>query len=162
VAIDRTQKEISVLGGTGPDEIRDLRIEFVIPDGGKFGREKHVSIDEATAAKVSYRSNGQLVQDKTMSVPDALALVDQATRDGAAEVARVTASHQQQNTRATEIQAKLANLACPVCGGRTFEEHLSREDSQWGMTTFRMRLLICRDCSHVMQFALGRSLFVPG
>jgi hypothetical protein len=160
--VDRTEKELNVVGGSGPGEIGNLHVEFVIPDSGAFGRDKHVSIDDATAAKVTYSQDGIPTSDKTMTVSEALALVDQARKDGAAQLDRVNAVRQQQNTRAQEVQRKLAEFSCPLCGSRSFEEHLSREDSQWGMTTFRMRLLICRECSYVSQFALGRSLFVPG
>ena len=56
----------------------------------------------------------------------------------------------------------MANLASSVCDGRSFDEQISREDSQMGITTFRMKLLVCRRCGFVMHFSLGQSLFVPG
>jgi len=56
----------------------------------------------------------------------------------------------------------VANLASSVCDGRSFDEQISREDSQMGITTFRMKLLVCRRCGFVMHFSLGQSLFVPG
>jgi hypothetical protein len=160
--VDPSQQEISVTGGSGPGEIRDLHVEFVIPDGGRFGRDKNVPMSEATAAKVSYAKDGRPVRDQVVTVTEAQALVTQAEADSAADIARRTVADERRQARAAEVNALLRGFSCPVCGGRSFEEHLSREDSQWGITSFRMRLLICRECAYVSQFALGRSLFVPG
>ncbi len=160
--IDRTQKEFSVTGGTAPGETSNLYVRFVLVGGGAFGRDKSVSVDEATSAVVSYNRDGVAVSDATLTASAAVDLIEQAQRDTEAAAGRAAVAHQASDAAAAEVRRKLAELACQVCGGQSFDEHTSREDSQWGMTTFRMRLLICRQCGFVMQFALGRSLFVPG
>ena len=159
--VDPTSKDARVAGGGGPGEIAGLEVEFIQPGAGAFGRDKGVEFREATHAKVHYRRDGSYV-DQTVPVTEATALIEQAERDGQASAARAAAATQQRDAAAAEVQRKLAELACPICGGRDFDAQVSREDSQWGMTTMRMRLLICRQCAYVLQFALGRSLFVPG
>lgn len=108
-----------------------------------------------------YRSDQGYV-DETVTVSEAVAVIEQAERDGQAAAARAAQAQQREQADMEELRHKLANLACPICGGRDFDEQTSREDSRWGMTTMRLRMLICRRCAYVMQFALGRSLFVPG
>jgi uncharacterized protein len=160
--VDRGQKEFSVRGGDGPGEIGDLEAKFIIPGGGSFGRDKTVSVDEATAARVTYVRDGQRVVDQSLSVPEAVALVEKAVGDGQAADQRRAAAQARQQAELDEARRKVANVACTVCGYQHFDEQTSREDSQMGYTTFRMRLLICKRCGFVMQFSLGRSLFVPG
>lgn len=160
--VDRSQKEFTVRGGHGPGEIADLDAKFLIPGGGSFGRDKTVSVDEATAAEVSYVRDGQRVVDQSLSVPEAVALVEKAVVDGQAADQRRAAAQAQQQVELDEARRKVANLACTVCGYQHFDEQTSREDSQLGFTTFRMRLMICKRCGFVMQFSLGQSLFVPG
>jgi uncharacterized protein len=160
--IDRTQKEFSVTGGNAPGETSNLSARFLLAGGGAFGRDKAVSVDEATSALVSFRRDGNAVTDVTMTPSAAVELIEQTQRDTDAAASRAAAARQQSDAQLAEVRRKLAELACQVCGGRSFDEHISREDSQWGMTTFRMRLMICKQCGFVMQFALGRSLFVPG
>ena len=160
--LDRSQKEFDVRGGRGPGEIGDLHVRFVIPDGGAFGRDKTVSVDEASAAQVSYLLDGQRITAEALSVPEAVALVDKAVLDGqAAEQRRATAQAQEQ-AEIEEARRRVANLTCTVCGHQRFDEQISREDSQLGFTSFPMRLMICKRCGFVMQFSLGQSLFVPG
>ena len=65
------------------------------------------------------------------------------------------------NARKQFIKERLHNLTCPICDGRSFDQQISREDSRMGFTTFRMQLLICRECSYVLHFAQGQSFFVP-
>jgi hypothetical protein len=160
--VDRSQKEFTVRGGHGPGEIGDLEAKFLVPGGGSFGRDKTVSLDEATAARVSYVREGQRVVDQLLSVSEAVTLVEKAVSDGQAADQRRAAVQAQQEVELDEARRKVANLACTVCGYQDFDEQTSREDSQMGFTTFRMRLLICKRCGFVMQFSLGRSLFVPG
>ena len=159
--IDRTQKEFFVAGGRGPGEVNNLNVEFVAESAGAFGRDKKVSVDEATRAHARYVKDGAEVE-ATLDVPAAIALLEQAERDTAAALDRRTQAVDAQRAELEEARAKVAALACLVCGGRSFEEQTSREDSQWGMSSFRMKLLICRRCGYVMQFYLGASLFVPG
>lgn len=45
-----------------------------------------------------------------------------------------------------------AQLRCPLCGGMSFQQEESRQDSRWGFTTHRMTLMICRQCKFVMSF----------
>jgi hypothetical protein len=160
--IDPTSKEVTVRGGHGPGEVGDLTATFLIPGGGAFGRDKSVPLQDATGARVSYVQDGRQVSDATVSVSEATALVEKATADGGAADARLAEATRQQQAELEEARRKVANLACTVCGGQQFDEHTSREDSQLGLTTFRMRLMICKRCGFVMQFSLGRSLFVPG
>ena len=72
-------------------------------------------------------------------------------------LARIEEQKRQRIAQQEEIRSKVENLSCTVCDGRDFDEQTSREDSQFGMTTFRMRLLVCKQCGFVMQFSLGRS-----
>jgi hypothetical protein len=65
--LDRSQKEFDVRGGRGPGEIGDLHVRFVIPDGGAFGRDKTVSVDEASAAQVPYVLDGQRIGADALS-----------------------------------------------------------------------------------------------
>jgi hypothetical protein len=159
--IDPKSKEVSLPGGGGAGEIGNLTVHFILPDAGAFGRDKGVEFQQATHAKVEYQRDRQFVS-QTVSVTDAVALIEQAQRDQDASAARHEEARKRQADEAAETKRKLDELACPVCGGRDFDEQLGREDSQWGMTTLRMKMLICKRCSYVLQFALGRSMFVPG
>jgi uncharacterized protein YbaR (Trm112 family) len=159
--IDPKSKELTVRGGGGAGEIGNLTVHFILPGAGAFGRDKAVEFQQATHAKVEYQRDRQFVS-QTIPVTDAAALVEQAQRDQEATAARIDEAGKRQAEEVAETRRKLDALACPVCGGRDFDEQLGREDSQWGMTTMRMRMLICKRCSYVLQFALGRSVFVPG
>jgi hypothetical protein len=160
--IDPTTKELDVAGGTGPGEISSLHVQFIVPDAGAFGRDKTVPMSEATRAKISYLKDGQRIEDQIVMVSEAATLVDTARADEQAMLARLEEKKRKRIAQQEEIRQKVENLSCTVCDGRDFDEQTSREDSQFGMTTFRMRLLICKQCGFVMQFSLGRSLFVPG
>jgi hypothetical protein len=159
--IDRSQKEFFVVGGNGPGEVNNVRVSFVAEGAGAFGRDKKVSVDEATRAEVSYVKDRAPVE-AVLDVPAALALLEQAQRDTEAAVARGKQVRADQQAELEEAKRRVANLACLVCEGTSFETQTSREDSQWGMSSFRMKLLICRRCGYVMQFYLGASMFVPG
>jgi uncharacterized protein len=50
-------------------------------------------------------------------------------------------------------------LACPLCGGRSFQQEESRQDSRWGFTSHRMTLLICDQCRYVLHFYDKHSIF---
>ena len=50
-------------------------------------------------------------------------------------------------------------LVCPICGGTEFERQESRQDSTWGFTSHKMRLLICTRCRLVLHFYEGNSIF---
>ena len=159
--IDRSQKEFFVAGGNGPGEVNNVRVAFVAEGAGAFGRDKKVSVDEANRAEVSYVQDRKQVE-AVLDVPAAIALLEQAQRDTDAAVARNTQARADQMAELEEAKRRVANLTCLVCEGSSFDTQTSREDSQWGMSTFRMKLLICRRCGYVMQFYLGASLFVPG
>ncbi len=49
--IDRTQHSFDDVGGTAPGEIGNLTAKFLIEDGGAFGRDKSVALDEASSAR---------------------------------------------------------------------------------------------------------------
>lgn len=159
--IDATKKEISISGGTAPGEIGNLTAHFILPGAGSFGRDKSVPFGSATHAAVSYTRDRSVVE-QTVTVTEAVALVEQAQKDGEAAAARSAAAREHEQAAIEETKHELAELACPICGCREFDEQIGREDSQWGVTTLRMKLLICRRCAYVLQFALGRSMFVPG
>jgi hypothetical protein len=159
--VDRTQKEFTVAGGTAPGEVSGLDVEFVAEGSGPFGRDKKVPVDEATRAHARYVQDGKQVE-ATLDVLAAVALIEQAERDTAAARARRQQAADAEKAALEEARRKVASLSCLVCDGRSFQEQTSREDSQWGMSSFRMKLLICRRCGFVMQFYLGASLFVPG
>jgi len=159
--IDRTQKEFFVVGGRGRGEVNNLQADFLAEGAGAFGRDKKVPVDEATKAQVRYVKDGQQVE-QTLDVAAAIALVEQAVADAAASEARRAEAVAAETAALEEARRKVAELACTVCGCRRFEEQTSREDSQWGASTFRMKLMICTRCGFVMQFYLGASLFVPG
>ena len=159
--IDRSQEEFHVRGGRGPGEISELRATFLIPDGGSFGRDRRVAVQEATAAEVGFVRDGQRV-DQVLSVPEAVALVEKAMLDGAAADARRATTAAAEQAELEEARRKVAELACAVCGYQHVDEQVSREDSQMGLTSFRMRLMICKRCGFAMQFLLGQSLFVAG
>lgn len=159
--IDRSKKDFFLVGGSGPGEVGNLDVEFVAEGAGAFGRDKKVSVDEATRAHVRYLKDGAQVE-QTVDVATALALMEQAERDTGSSEARRKQAVDAHQAELEETRRKLANLSCFVCDGRSFDQQTSREDSQWGMSTFRMKLLVCRRCGFVMQFYLGASMFVPG
>ncbi len=51
------------------------------------------------------------------------------------------------------------HLVCPVCGGESFEQQESRQDSRWGFTSHRMTLMVCAGCRFVMHFHDAHTLF---
>jgi uncharacterized protein len=159
--LDQTKKLLFLEGGTGPGEIGSLSVRFVIPDAGPLGRDRNVTAREATHAKVEYMKDGKRYTE-TLSTSQATAMVEQAQRDQAAAESRADDEAKRRAADDAEAKRRLEDLACPICGGRDFEEEISRQDSQWGYTTMRMKLLICKRCTHVLHFALGRSFYVPG
>lgn len=50
-------------------------------------------------------------------------------------------------------------LRCPLCGNEQFDRQEARSDSRWGFTSHRMTLLICTNCSYVLHFYGGNSIF---
>lgn len=160
--IDRNAKDVRVNGGRGAGEISELVVEFILPGAGMFGRDKNVAISEASAAKVSYVKDSARVTEQQVTVGEAEALVAQAERDEQAAKARADEARQRKEAEAEEVARKVADLTCTVCGGKDFDEETSREDSEMGYSSFKMRTKICRRCGFVMQFLLGRSMFVPG
>jgi predicted nucleic-acid-binding Zn-ribbon protein len=50
-------------------------------------------------------------------------------------------------------------LACPLCGGTSFQREESRQDSRWGFTSHRMTLLVCQRCRYVLHFYDEHSIF---
>ncbi len=158
--IDPESKSVQLAGGNGPGEIRSLSVEFVLPDQGRFGRDKHVPYREASHAAVEYWKDNEQVE-QTVLLSSAQTLIDQAERDADAQRARAEAAAAAEAAIVADVQQKLANLTCPVCGRSEFKEEVSREATDGGGSTFRMKLLICQRCDYVMHFSLGRSMFNP-
>ena len=157
--IDPESKRVTVQGGTAPGEINTFSAEFVLPGAGRFGRDKNVAFREATHAAVQYWKDHQRVEE-TVSLSSAVALFDQATADGEAHRGRANAVAAREAEIVAEVQRKLANLTCPICGTDQFEQQTSREDGNWGDSSFKMKLLICRRCNFVLHFSQGRSFFI--
>ena len=160
--IDESKEEFYLNGGRGPGEISNLAVQFILPGAGMFGRDKKVPMSEATDAVVSYVKDGNVVSDQHVTVSEARALLEQGMIANAHEAERRKAATADLDARKEFIKERLRNLTCPICDGRSFDQQISREDSQMGFTTFRMQLLICRECSYVLHFAQGQSWFVPG
>jgi excinuclease UvrABC ATPase subunit len=160
--IDDTKEDFFISGGRGPGEIANLSVKCVQPGAGMFGRDKKVSMAEATEAVVSYLLDGRYVDEARVTISEARRLLEQAEISVAHAVEQQKQATAAVDARKQEIRERLQNLRCPVCDGHSFDQQISREDSQMGFTTFRMQLLICRECSFVMHFAQGQSWFVPG
>ena len=63
------------------------------------------------------------------------------------------------NSPPDESTAPRPPLTCPICRGTEFERQESRQDSMWGFTSHKMRLLICTRCRLVLHFYEGNSIF---
>jgi len=63
------------------------------------------------------------------------------------------------NAPASEEPGQPSLPACPLCGGTDFDRQASRQDSTWGWTSHKMRLLICTRCRYVLHFYEGNSIF---
>jgi hypothetical protein len=50
-------------------------------------------------------------------------------------------------------------LSCPLCRGTEFQQETARQDSQWGFTSHRMTLMICRRCRYMLHFYDRHSIF---
>ena len=98
--IDPSTKDMNVPGGRGAGEISNLRVEFVLPDAGSFGRDKKVALRDATHAHVTYLRD-RIAVDEKLPVSQALALIDQAHADAAADATRTAAAAQHRNDEAT-------------------------------------------------------------
>ena len=48
---------------------------------------------------------------------------------------------------------------CPICQATGFDQERGRLDSQWGVTTHQVVMLICQGCGYVLLFTAGRSIF---
>jgi uncharacterized protein len=156
--MNEDDKRVEIQGGRGPGLIEWLEVKWVLPGAGSFGRDKAVPRPQATAANVSYRLDGQL-HEAAVSLDKADELIRQTTAAGTA--AQQTARDQAAGWEAERqrVLRLLQELSCPICQSRDFEQQLSREDSQWGFTSLRMRLLICRRCQYVLHFSRGSSVF---
>jgi hypothetical protein len=150
--IDRDAKEIQIVGGRGPDEIGNLRATFVLPGAGSFGRDKKVTVGEASAANVIYTLNGSSVERDGITVSEASTLIEQAQADEAKQIERDAAENAAYVNRVNEVRDKVANLTCLVCGGDSFEDRQVREETRMSMWHYIMDLKVCRECGFVMQF----------
>jgi len=163
--LDPSLDEVEVRGGSAPGEINNLSVRFLLQGGGAFGRDKSAPSSLADSARGSWTKDGITHDDEVLTVPDAVALVEQAMRDDEVALKRESdagaAATASADARRVEVVRRVNDLSCTVCGGREFDKQVSREDSQWGYTSFPMTLLICKECGFVLQFSQGRSWFVP-
>ncbi len=51
------------------------------------------------------------------------------------------------------------SLACPLCGGTSFQQEEGRLDSKWGLTSHKMTLLVCDNCRYILHFYDRNSIF---
>lgn len=164
--LDPNLDEVQIRGGSAPGEINNLSVRFVLQGGGAFGRDKKAPSSLADSARASWTKDGVVHDDEVLSVHDAVALVEQAMRDDAVARQREADAHAAAvaaaEARRKDVVSRVENLSCTICGGRQFDKQVSREDSQWGATSFPMTLLICKECGFVLQFSQGRSWYVPG
>jgi hypothetical protein len=140
----------------GSPDVALLDVEWVVPDAGAFGRDKGVRRSEAQHAHVTSMLAFNRV-DEVIQRPEALALIARATAAQEAAAAKAAALTAAKDADRAEVTRLLDDLTCLVCGGKEFETQLSREDSQWGYTSLKMKLKICSRCGHVMHFSRGRS-----
>ena len=163
--LDPNLDEVEVRGGSAPGQINNLSVRFVLQGGGAFGRDKKAPSSLADSARATWTKDGVSHEDEVLSVHDAVALVEQAMRDDAVarqlEAETRAAATARVDARRREVTQRVENLSCTICGGRSFDKQSSREDSQWGYTSFPMTLLVCKECGFVLQFSQGRSWFVP-
>ncbi len=50
-------------------------------------------------------------------------------------------------------------LHCTLCGHKDFARDKGRLDSKWGMTSFKVIIMTCKNCGHVELFNKGRSIW---
>ena len=50
-------------------------------------------------------------------------------------------------------------IHCSLCGGQDFAQDSGRLDSKWGITSFKVVMLTCKNCGHIELFNKGRSIF---
>lgn len=53
-------------------------------------------------------------------------------------------------------------MHCTMCGAegnQAFAKDSGRLDSKWGMTSFKVTIMTCKNCGHVELFNKGRSIF---
>lgn len=48
---------------------------------------------------------------------------------------------------------------CPLCGCQRFQREEGKLDSKWGFTAHRVILLICTQCSYILQFYQGNTIW---
>ena len=152
------EKRERVEGGRGTGVLRWVEVEWVAPGAGVFGRDKPVPRSSATAANVEWE-RGDTRARESMAPAAAAALLSEARSAAAASAAAQKAESATLEVEKEQVRRLRENLTCPVCGGTTFTQQLSREDSQWGLTSLPMRLMICRRCEYVMHFSRGLSIF---
>jgi uncharacterized protein len=157
--IDPESKRVTVNGGTAPGEIHQLTVEFVRPGEGRFGHDKNVAYREATHGAVEYWKDNAHVQE-TVLLSSALAVIEQAERDAEAHRSRAADAAAREAEIVAHVKERLEHLSCPICGTDTFDQQTSREEGNWGDSSFKMRLLICRRCGFVLHFSQGRSFWM--
>jgi hypothetical protein len=139
--VDPSQRQVVVTGGDGPGEIGDLTVRFVVADPVALGGERNVTMGDATSARVSYVRDGKFVADQEVSVGEAVTLIGQASRDAQATATRTEPARSPRRAP--------ADVACLVCGGSSFEEHVGPAWTGGPVGRF----LVCRSCGFVLQFA---------
>ncbi len=55
--------------------------------------------------------------------------------------------------------AERKNLVCPLCQSTEFKKQEGKMDSKWGFTAHKITMMICKNCSFIMSFSKGRTIF---
>ncbi|MEO7663808.1 MAG: hypothetical protein ABIV26_01675 [Candidatus Limnocylindrales bacterium] len=48
---------------------------------------------------------------------------------------------------------------CPMCGQDQYRRETGKLDSEWGVTAHRVDMLVCLNCSYVLLFYQGNTIF---
>jgi hypothetical protein len=142
-----------------PSGATSVEIEWIVPDGGRFGRDRSVPRVEATHAKIT-EYGGTQSGSRTVLASEADALIrDVQLADAERQAKRETA--------AAERKQWLASLTsdCPRC--QTPREYAGKRRVQtggvmaeemfgvWAMANLDVHIYACRRCGSIELFADG-------
>lgn len=48
---------------------------------------------------------------------------------------------------------------CPICGHDDFRREAGKIDSEWGLTAHKVDMFVCLNCSYVLLFYQGNTIF---